>query len=113
MKKKAIYKVLIFCIALNLIATALKADDYDVIINLKGFSVPNIQDFQLLKSVDKNVIINKIEEVIVLKTYGLKDSSNINYRDLVLVDSKKVGDHYSSVSAELKNEDFNFIRFCQ
>jgi len=88
-----------------------RATDCDVIINLKGFSVPRIEDFRLLESVDKPMIINKKEEVIVLKTYGLQESSNINYRDIILVDSKKIGDFLPSVRGELKSEDFDFIRF--
>ena len=99
------------CVVLNLFEMPIRASDCDVVINLKGFFFFFFHDFRLSESVEKNVIIDNKEEAVLLKSYVLKEHNDIKYRDIILVDSQKVLDYYSSISVELKYENLNSIRF--
>lgn len=111
MKRKSFWIAFLLCIALTLFKIPVRAADCDVIINLKGFSVPRIEDFRLVESVDKPAVINNKEEIVVLKRYVLVEPSNIYYKDIFLVDSTRVRERKLDEVSELAREEVNYKHF--
>jgi len=85
--------------------------EFEISKDFKGYSVPKIEDYNLVNSVEINIVIDNVKENVVLKSYELVNEKIINYRDVILVNSNYVKKELLELENEKDRDRNDSIRF--